>query len=289
MRFRMRRAPGWIRGPACDDTLMMRVRPVSRVLGALILGALVLVAAAAPWLAPVDPFGITAAALEEPSRRHPFGTDDLGRDLFAAVVHGAATSLQVGLVGAAAAALAGIAIGGAAGLRGGAVDETLMRTTEFVQAMPRFFLVVTIVSLFGSQQWLIVGIIGCTAWPATARVFRAQVISTTGREFVLASRAAGCGDAAVLYRHVLPLTASVLAAHASYQAGGAILAEAGLSFLGLGDPTVMSWGTLLGSAQHLAREAWWMPLFPGIAVSLSVLACNLLADSLVHHEDHSSA
>lgn len=268
---------------------MRPLRSLSRTLGLLILALLAGVTAGAAWLAPVDPFGITAAALEQPSRLHPFGTDDLGRDLFAGVVHGAATSLQVGLVGAAAAAFAGIAVGGLAGIRGGAVDQTLMRATEYVQAMPRFFLVVTVVSLFGSQQWLIVSVIGGTAWPATARIFRAQVVSTIGREFVLASRAAGCGDAAVLYRHVLPLTASVVAAHASYQAGGAILAEAGLSFLGLGDPTVMSWGALLGSAQHMAREAWWLSLFPGAAVTATVLACNLLADSLVRREDQSSA
>jgi peptide/nickel transport system permease protein len=147
--------------------------------------------------------------------------------------------------------------------------------------LPRFFLVVAVVALIGSQSWIIALVIGLTAWPGLARVFRAQVQGTIARDFVTAARAAGGGDAVVLGRHVLPLTLSVVAAQVSYQAGGAILAEAGLSFLGLGDPDVMSWGTLLGSAQHFVREAWWMSVFPGLAVLVTVLACNLIADALV--------
>jgi peptide/nickel transport system permease protein len=127
---------------------------------------------------------------------------------------------------------------------------------------------------------VIILVIGLTAWPATARVFRAQVLSVLGRDFVMASRAAGGSDAAILARHVLPHATPVLAAEASYLVGGAILAEAGLSFLGLGDPTVISWGALLGAAQHFVREAWWMSIFPGVAITLTVLACNLVADSL---------
>ena len=156
-----------------------------------------------------------------------------------------------------------------------------MRATEFVQAMPRFFLVVTIVSLFGGHLWLIMLVIALTAWPETARVFRAQVQTRSGQgvrpgvprvriERAVDPRAARAA-----------LTMSVVAAHASYQAGSAILTEAAMSFLGLGDPRVMSWGTLLGSAQHMVREGWWVSLFPGVAITLTVLGCNLLADSLV--------
>ena len=258
-----------------------RRRSLSAWVGGLLLTLLVAVAAASSALAPQDPFAITAAALRPPSAENIFGTDDLGRDVYAAVVHGAANSLRVGLAGALSAALLGVLIGGAAGMRGGLVDDGLMRATEFVQAMPRFFLAITIVSLFGGSLRLIVLVIALTAWPDTARVFRVQVQSMMGREFVLASRAAGCGNAAILWRHILPLTLSVVAAHASYQAGGAILTEAALSFLGLGDPRVMSWGTLLGSAQYLVREGWWVSLFPGLAITVTVLGSNLLADSLL--------
>ena len=254
--------------------------PSGRRPGLVILGALVVLAIAQPSVAPDDPFGIAGKALEHPSVRYPFGTDDLGRDVFAGVVHGASTSLRVGATGALCAVLIGMLVGGVAGMRGGWMDQVLMRGTEFVQAMPRFFLVITVVSMFGASLWLIVLVIGLTAWPGTARVFRSLVLTTTERDFVLAARAAGCSDAGVLARHVLPLALPVAAAHASYQAGGAILAEAGLSFLGLGDPSVMSWGTQLGFAQHMVREAWWMSVFPGIAVTLTVLGCNLVADSL---------
>jgi hypothetical protein len=164
------------------------------------------------------------------------------------------------------------------------MDHTLMRFTDLVQALPRFFLIVVIVSLFGSQLSLVVLAIGLTAWPATARLFRAQVQGVFAREFALAAKAAGAGDTAVLWRHALPLARPVVAAQISFQAGGAILAEAGLSFLGLGDPTVVSWGTLLGSAQHFVREAWWMSTFPGAAITLAVLGCNLLADAMVARE-----
>ena len=252
--------------------------------GLVMLGALAIIAAGAPWLAPADPFAVAGPALAAPSAAHPFGTDDLGRDVYTGVVHGAATSLRVGFAAALFSTVIGLAVGGLAGLRSGTLDQLVMRATEFVQAVPRFFLVVMVVSLFGGRLWLIVLVIGLTAWPATARVFRAQVMSTLARDFVLAARAAGSGDAAILVRHVLPITMAIVAAQVSYQVGGAILAEAGLSFLGLGDPTVISWGTLLGAASHTAHQAWWIAVFPGLAVTLTVLGCNLLADSLVRRD-----
>lgn len=248
--------------------------------GAAILAALMIVAVAAPWLGLADPFANAGEALRPPGGAHPFGTDDLGRDVFAGVLHGARTSLQVGLIAALLSTAIGVAVGGLAGLHGGVVDQVLMRGTEFVQAIPRFFLIVLAVSLLGSQQGLIIGLIGVTAWPATARVFRAQVLSVLVRDFVMASRAAGGSDLGILARHVVPHARAVVAAEASYQVGGAILAEAGLSFLGLGDPSVVSWGTLLGQAQHFVRDAWWMSVFPGIAITLTVLACNLGAGAL---------
>lgn len=249
-------------------------------IGTAILIVLAMLAVLGPALAPIDPLAIAGEALRPPDSRHPFGTDDLGRDLLAGVLHGARISLIVAIIAAAISVSLGLLVGGIAGARGGALDQILMRATEFVQALPRFFVVVMVVSLFGSQLWLMVVVIGLTAWPATARVFRMQVMTTMGRDFAVAARAAGARDSAIVLRHALPLALPVLASIASYQAGGAILAEAGLSFLGLGDPTVVSWGTLLGSAQHFVREAWWMSVFPGAAITLTVLGCNLIADGI---------
>lgn len=249
-------------------------------LGLSILGVLAFVGAAGPWLVPADPFAMVAQPLRPPGAGHPFGTDDLGRDVLAGVVHGARTSLYVGLSAAAVAGLLGLAVGGLAAVRGGLTDQVLMRAADFVHALPRFLLVVTIVSLFGHRFGLIVLVIGFTEWPTTARLFRAQAISTLDRDFAHAARAAGAHDLAILRRHVLPLSMAVMAAQISYHAGGAILVESALSLLGLGDPSVMSWGLLLGGAQRFVREAWWMSVFPGAAITLTVLACNLVAEGL---------
>ena len=251
-----------------------------RSAGAWLLTGLALVAVFAPSLIDVDPTAIAGDALVAPTAEHPFGTDDLGRDLFSGVIHGTRTSLVVGFTAATLSVLVALLVGGTAAMRAGAVDHALMRGTEFVQALPRFFLIVLIVSLFGSVHSVIILVIGLTAWPATARVFRAQVLSVLGRDFVLAARASGGSDAAILVRHVIPHAAPIVAAEAAYTFGGAILAEAGLSFLGLGDPAVISWGALLGGAQHFVREAWWMSVFPGIAIMLTVLSCNLIASAL---------
>ena len=248
------------------------------VAGFGLLAVFVLVSALAVLLAP-DSFAAKASPLLPPSDLHPFGTDDLGRDVFAGVVQGARTSLLVGFTAAGVAALLGLAIGGFSGIRGGALDAVLMRLTELVQALPRFFLLIVVVSLFGSGLSLMIAVIGFTSWPAVARVFRAQILSMAEREFILAARSIGAGDLRILARHALPVALPVIAAQVSYQAGSAILTEAALSFLGLGDPGVVSWGALLGSAQHFVREAWWMSLFPGVAITLTVLACNLVADA----------
>lgn len=247
------------------------------------LGILALFLAAglvAPWFAPSDPFAMSAEPLKAPGAGHIFGTDDLGRDVFSGVLHGARTSLYVGGGAAAIAGVLGLLIGGLAAIRGGVIDHLLMRCSDFVQALPRFILIVTVVSLFGHSFSLIVLTIGLTEWPTTARLFRAHAMSTLTRDFSFAARAAGAGDMTVLRRHIFPLSLSVMAAQIAYQAGGAILAESGLSLLGLGDPGVMSWGTQLGSAQRFVRDAWWISLFPGLAITLALLGCSLVADSL---------
>lgn len=282
--------PGWTRAFAFDDVTRRTRRarrPRAAIAGLLLLTVLALVAVSAPWLAPADPFALSGPALAAPSPDHPFGTDDLGRDVYTGVIHGAWSSLLVGVASAAAATAIGLVIGGFAAIRAGAIDHLLMRVTEFAQAVPRFFLVVVVVSLFGGRLWLVIAAIALTAWPATARIFRAQVLNTLGRDFVMAARACGSSDARILLRHVMPLTAAVLAAQVSYQVGGAILSEAGLSFLGLGDPRIMTWGTLLGAAHQTVSEAWWVALFPGLALTVTVLGCNLLGDALLQRDAES--
>lgn len=261
---------------------MMRprcIRASAAPLGLTLMSGLLAVGFLARWIAPLDPFAISGHVLHPPEGAHLFGTDDLGRDVFTGVVHGTSVSLAVGFAAAGLSAVVGLVIGGLAGL-GGRRDVILMRVTEVAQAMPRFFLVVTLVSLFGGRLWFIVVALGLTAWPSTARLFRAQVATLMQRDFAVASQAAGERDIGIVMRHVLPLALPVLMSHIAFQAGGAILAEAGLSFLGLGDPTVMSWGAQLGEAQRFVREAWWMSIFPGLGITVTVLACNLVADDV---------
>ena len=228
-------ANGLVRGGVSVSSYSTARRSANATAGAIILGGLAVVAVFGPWLTGIDPLTIANEALSPPTALHPFGTDDLGRDVFAAVLYGARTSLTVGGIAAVLSTVIALLVGGTAAVRGSGVDHVLMRSTEFVQALPRFFLVVLIVSLFGSDYRIVVLVISLTAWPSTARVFRAQALGILGRDFVMASRAAGGSDVGILVRHVLPLAAPVVAAETAYTVGGAILAEAGLSFLGLGD------------------------------------------------------
>jgi peptide/nickel transport system permease protein len=155
-----------------------------------------------------------------------------------------------------------------------------MRLTELFQIVPRFFLALIVVALLGSSIWLIVLLLGLTYWPGTARLLRAQMLSLRARDYVLAARAVGVPETSILLRHVLPGSLPPIITLAALHVGGAILIEAGLSFLGLGDRNVVSWGALLNDAQQFVRVAWWMSVFPGLAITLTVLGLNLLADGL---------
>jgi peptide/nickel transport system permease protein len=246
--------------------------------GAFVLGLVTAVALAAPWIAPVSPFALSDAVLAGPSAAHWFGTDDLGRDVFAGVVHGARTALIIGVLSASLASLIGGLVGGVAGLAGGWPDEVLMRGAEFFQAMPRLLLVIVVVTFFGHHFALIAVVIGLAYWPSVARLVRGQVMILRGADVVTAARAVGAGPARVLVRHVLPATMAPAATQAAFHAGGAVLMESGLSFLGLGDPSVMSWGAMLTEAHHWMRDAWWIGTFPGLAIAVTVLGWTLLAD-----------
>lgn len=208
------------------------------------------------------------------------GTDDLGRDLLSGIIYGARTSAAVSIgVGALVLGI-GLPIGIASGYRGGIVDDLLMRFTEVFQILPRFFLAIVVIALFGPGLDRLIIVLGVTSWPILARIVRAQTLSLREREFVDAARALGSSQSRVvgheLLPNVLPATLVILA----LIMGQVLLIEASLGFLGLGDPNAISWGYLAGQAQRFLRVAWWLSLFPGIALVLAVLAFNLLSDGL---------
>ena len=253
---------------------------VSGSLGFGITGVLIAVALLAGRLAPGDPFASVAPPLRPPSGLHLMGTDDLGRDVFTGVVHGTRTSLVVAGAVTVLALLLGVTVGGISGWRGALVDDLLMRLTEFVQVVPRFFLAVVVIALFGPGLDRLVLLLGLTSWPLMARVVRAEVLSLKTRDFIEAARSLGAPAARILWREILPAALPAAIVVASVNAAGVILLEAGLSFLGLGDPHVVSWGYLANNAQRFLRVAWWMVLFPGAAIALAVLGFNLLGDAV---------
>lgn len=231
-------------------------------------------------VAPADPFVPAGGPLRPPGAGHLFGTDDLGRDVLSGVLHGARISLLVGVVTATTAAMLGTAIGAIAGFYGGGTDDLLMRLTEFVQVIPRFFLAVLVAALFGPSIVFLVLLFGLTFWPGTARLVRSQVLSLREREYIVAARALGLRDGRILVRHILPNVLAIVLVSGALQVGAAILIEASLSFLGLGDRTVVSWGYMLNNAQPFLRSAPWLSVFPGLALVITVLGTNLLADGL---------
>lgn len=258
-------------------------RPLHRrtaLAAVIVIAAYLVLAVFADLIAPRDPLKTTSATLEPPSRQFLFGTDDLGRDLFSGVVHGARTSLVIGVTVALLSGLLGLIIGLTAGHCGGWVDELLMRVTELFLTPPRFFLALTLAALFGSSMANLILILSLTFWPLTARVMRAEAASLREREFILAARAVGASDWRILRRELLPHLLPLFITSAAVRVGTVILVEAGLEFLGLGDQTRVTWGYLLHNGQHFMRDAWWTVVFPVIALSLLLVAINLAGDEL---------
>ena len=264
--------------------LFFRLRPrhFSTFLGILLVGMIVFAAVFARVIAPSRPWASVAAPFQPPSLAHPFGTDDLGRDLFSGVVHGARTSLIVGLTVASLSTLIGVILGAASGYIGGLVDDGLMRFTEFFQTIPRFFLALLAVALFKPGLQAITLILVLTSWSMTARLLRAQVLSVREREFVIASKALGANGLYLLWAHILPNAIAPIVVHSTLMVGQVMLIEASLAYLGLGDPNNISWGYLLNNAQSFLRTAWWLPFFPGLALTLAVLGFNFVGDG-IHH------
>jgi peptide/nickel transport system permease protein len=247
--------------------------------GTAVMAVVGLVALLAPQLAPYDLLYV-GRAFVPPSHAHPLGTDNLGIDLLTSIIHGTRTSLIVGLCAMATSTVIGVAVGSMAGYFGGLIDDVLMRVTEMFQVLPQFFLAIVIVALFGSSIWNVVLVIGILAWPTTARLVRAEFLSLRSREFVDAARSLGMKDRDIIVREILPNAMPPIIVNGAMLVSSAILLETSLSFLGLGDPNTMSWGTMLHNAQAYFHRAWWMAAFPGMALFLTALALNLLGDAL---------
>lgn len=247
-------------------------------LGWLIL--VVLVAIAAPLIAPGDPFAIDNKPFGRPFTDTTFGTDSLGRNVLSGLVHGARTTLLMAVIATLVAVAFGTAVGAIAGFYGGLVDDVLMRLTEFFQTIPSFLFAIVLVAILSPSASSVVIAIATVSWPPIARVVRGEVLSIKSREFVLAAIVAGQRDHAILLRQVLPNTLSPLIVTGSLLVATAILVESALSFLGLGAPNLMSWGFMIGSGRQFLRDAWWLVTVPGIAILLTVLSINLVGEGL---------
>jgi peptide/nickel transport system permease protein len=260
--------------------LLRALRTPGGAVGAAMTLLLVVVGLLAPLLAPFDPFAVDGPPLSPPSSAHPMGTDALGRDLLSGVIYGARTSLLIAAGVATMVVLIGTAVGLLSGYLGGWVDDVLMRGTEMFQVLPRFFLALVVIAFFGPGLDRLVLLLGLTSWPLLARVIRAEVFSLRHREFIEAARVQGASRARILLREILPNALPPGIALLGLVVAQVILLEASLGFLGLGDPTVTSWGTLASEAQRFLRVAWWLSLFPGLAILLAVLGLNLLGDAV---------
>jgi peptide/nickel transport system permease protein len=257
-----------------------RNRPA--VLGLLLLLLVVLVAAVGPILFPQDPWALAGRPFVWPGvdMAHPLGTDMLGRDVLAGIIHGAYVSLMIGITATATALSLGITLGAIAGYFGGWVDDLLMRITEVFQTMPNFIFVVVLVAIFQPAATTIVLAIATVAWPGIARLLRAEFLSLRSREFVQSCVVVGMGELRIIFTQILPNCMAPVIVMASIMVATAILIEAGLAFLGLGDPNVMSWGTMIGNGREALRTAWYLSAIPGIAILLTVLAINLVGEGL---------
>ena len=252
------------------------------VAGGVVVILLGVVAILAPILAPYDPGAYDVKQiLLPPSQAHWLGTDQLGRDVLSRMLIGSRISMAVGFVSMGIAVLLGTLIGTVAAYYGGRVDEIMMRFVDLMLNFPRFFLLLTLIALLRPSIWVIMAVIGLTGWMGLARLVRGEILSLREREFVSGARALGAADARIMFRHILPNALVPVLVSATLGVAGAILAESGLSFLGLGvQPPTPSWGNILFDGKANIEIAWWLSLFPGLAILVTVLAYNLFGEGL---------
>jgi peptide/nickel transport system permease protein len=252
------------------------------VFGLIVLLLVALVVAVGPWIAQFDPWDMAGIPFQAPMavQGMPLGTDTMGRDILSGIVAGTRVSLLIGVVSTVVSLLIGVSVGAVAGYFGGWVDATLMRFTELFQAVPSFALAIVLVAIFQPSVGSIVVAIAIVSWPPVARLVRSEFLTLRQRDFVAAAELAGQSTQRIILTQILPNAASPIVVMASLMIATAILLESSLSFLGLGDPNQMSWGYMVGSARSVLRQAWWMAVFPGVAILLTVLALNLVGEGL---------
>ena len=258
------------------------IRNRSTIAGLVLIALVLAMTLVVPAFYPVDPFDIVWRPLAPPGQAPavPLGSDFVGRDVLAGIVHGGRASLAVGASAAAICLIVGIAVGATAGFYGGFVDEGLMRIAEFFQVLPALLFAMALVSLFGASLVTIAVAIGVVSWPPVARLTRAEFLRIKELDYVRASRAIGAPDRRIIWRVILPNALPPLIVAATLTVGAAILFEAGLSFLGLGDPNAMSWGLMIGANRDFMLEAWWAVTLPGLAIFVTVLGVSLIGDGL---------
>ncbi|MGA2785598.1 MAG: ABC transporter permease [Candidatus Bathyarchaeia archaeon] len=251
------------------------------VMGLIIVACASFVAVTAPFLTPYAPLQTsTGVPLKPPTVSHPLGTDDLGRDIFTGMVYGAQTALIVGLLATAIAAGIGTTVGMISGYHSGKVDDVLMRITESFIIIPVFFMAMVLMAFLGQSISNVILVVGVLSWPRVARLVRADFLTFREREFVKAARMDGASKSDIMVREILPSVTPTIIVASTLEIASAILYEASLSFLGLGDANVASWGVMLKYAQPYIYQAWWAIMFPGLAITILVLALNEMGDGL---------
>jgi peptide/nickel transport system permease protein len=252
------------------------------LVGFIIIVSVFILAMLAPVISPFDPNDINVKAiLLAPSWQHWMGTDGLGRDVLSRMLHGGRISLLVGLVAVGIATAIGIVLGAIAGYYRGWIDTLVMRLVDVMLSIPSFFLILAVIAFLTPSIWNIMIVIGLTSWMGVTRLVRAEFLSLSGREFVLASRTLGAKDARLIFTHLLPNSLTPIIVSAVLGVAGAVLMESGLSFLGLGvQAPQASWGNILTDGKEYIQFAWWLSLFPGLAILITVLGYNLLGEGL---------
>jgi peptide/nickel transport system permease protein len=252
------------------------------LVGGIIVCIVAVLAIAAPWLAPYDPTEINVKdILMPPSWQHWCGTDTLGRDVFSRMLYGAQISLAVGFVAVGLSIAIGVALGAWAGYAGGRVDMLIMRSTDMVLCFPTFFLILAVIAFLEPSIWNIMIVIGLTSWMGVTRLVRAEFLSLREREFVLAAKSLGTSPFRMIWKYLLPNAMGPIMVSAVLGIAGAVLVESGLSFLGLGvQPPDPSWGNILTEGKDNIQLAWWLSLYPGLAILITVLGYNLLGEGL---------
>lgn len=249
-------------------------------IGIILFLILVLVAILAPFIATKDPFFLNDDLISKPSSEYLFGTDGLGRDVFSMVIYGSRTSLKIGITVALVSSIIGTLVGGVSGYLGGKVDKVISELINVFMMLPSFFLILIIIAIYGSSLTNIILVMALTSWTGTARLMRSQAMAIKERTFVKSAKTIGESNFSILFRHIIPNGIFPIIADSTMAISSAILSESGLSFLGLGDPNIVSWGKIIAQGKGYLPDSWWICTFPGLAIVFTVLTFYLIGEGI---------